>query len=339
MAILPPSRDTHHTNCNIVNGPDLKPRLKLIPCEFPSFTISLPCSTHPHTKHTTMLQDQPKSDFSGIRSHHFDSLLDSNTSPQSTFSSTLSSIQGSPEGSSSASSPSYSSQEPSPTGHEFCWESDYDTMKMLEKMKLDERDSSEYHPGYVNQRLETSNVGLHSLLQEQIRAIQLSGIRQEEILSQKQDPTAYVGKTQRQISQQFEKKGKGVNVGYDYERRIRPPWQQGRSHQQTGSRGSSYSGTGVFLPRGETSAPLESRKRPGKGCTAVLIPARVVQALQVHFDQMAATCGPTKPSAFPPLHDVLVSTSDGMYSLQNRQSQNQQQHMQNEMLLPQEWTY
>ncbi|KAG2397757.1 uncharacterized protein HKW66_Vig0140070 [Vigna angularis] len=314
MAILPPSRDTHHTNCNIVNGPDLKPRLKLIPCEFPSFTISLPCSTHPHTKHTTMLQDQPKSDFSGIRSHHFDSLLDSNTSPQSTFSSTLSSIQGSPEGSSSASSPSYSSQEPSPTGHEFCWESDYDTMKMLEKMKLDERDSSEYHPGYVNQR-------------------------QEEILSQKQDPTAYVGKTQRQISQQFEKKGKGVNVGYDYERRIRPPWQQGRSHQQTGSRGSSYSGTGVFLPRGETSAPLESRKRPGKGCTAVLIPARVVQALQVHFDQMAATCGPTKPSAFPPLHDVLVSTSDGMYSLQNRQSQNQQQHMQNEMLLPQEWTY
>ncbi|XP_022643253.1 uncharacterized protein LOC106755851 isoform X2 [Vigna radiata var. radiata] len=298
MAILPPSRDTHHTNCNIVDGPDLKPCLKLIPCEFPSFTISLPCSTHPHTMHTTMLQDQHKLHFSGIRSHHFDSLLDSNTSPQSTLSSNLSSIQGSPEGSSS-SSPSYSSQEPSPTTHEVYWENNYDTMKTLEKMKLDERDSSEYHPGDVNQRLETSNVGLHSLLQEQIRAIQLSGIRQEEILSRKQDPTAYVAKTQRQISQQFEKKAKGVNAGYDYERRIRPPWQQGRSHQQTGSRGSSYSGTGVFLPRGETSAPFESRKRP----------------------------------------DVLVSTSDGMYSLQSRQSQNQQRHMQNEMLLPQEWTY
>lgn len=37
--------------------------------------------------------------------------------------------------------------------------------------------------------------------------------------------------------------------------------------------------------------------------------------------------------------DVLVSTSDGMYSLQNTQSRNQQSHMQNEMLLPQEWTY
>lgn len=215
MAILPPSRDTHHTNCNIVDGPDLKPCLKLIPCEFPSFTISLPCSTHPHTMHTTMLQDQHKLHFSGIRSHHFDSvnflilllcqrlqifknafffprflamalscflfgfylflllkLLDSNTSPQSTLSSNLSSIQGSPEGSSS-SSPSYSSQEPSPTTHEVYWENNYDTMKTLEKMKLDERDSSEYHPGDVNQRLETSNVGLHSLLQEQIRAIQV----------------------------------------------------------------------------------------------------------------------------------------------------------------------
>ncbi|XP_027911292.1 uncharacterized protein LOC114170024 isoform X1 [Vigna unguiculata] len=335
MAILPSSRDTHHTN-----GPDLNPCLNFIPCQFQSFTISLPCSTQPHAKHTTMLQHQHKLHFSAIHPHHhLDSLLDSNTSPQSTKSSTVSSIQGSPQGSSSSSSPSYYSQEPSPTGHEFCWESNYDTMKMLEKMKLDESDSSEYHPGYVNQRLETSNVGFYSLLQEQIRAIQSSRIRQEEILSRKQDSTAYVGKIQGQISQQFEKKGKGVNVGCDYGRRIRPPWQQGRSQHQTGSRGSSYSGTGVFLPRGETGAPLESRKRPGKGSTTVLIPARVVQALQVHFDQMAATCGPTKPHGFPPLQDVLVSTSDGMYSLQNTQSRNQQSHMQNEMLLPQEWTY
>jgi len=213
MAILPSSRDTHHTN-----GPDLNPCLNFIPCQFQSFTISLPCSTQPHAKHTTMLQHQHKLHFSAIHPHHhldsvnflfllpcqclqilkkcfspqvssyglimfffffffflffFLKLLDSNTSPQSTKSSTVSSIQGSPQGSSSSSSPSYYSQEPSPTGHEFCWESNYDTMKMLEKMKLDESDSSEYHPGYVNQRLETSNVGFYSLLQEQIRAIQV----------------------------------------------------------------------------------------------------------------------------------------------------------------------
>ena len=98
-------------------------------------------------------------------------LWGSNTSPQSTLSSTLSAIQGSPEGSSSSSSSS--SHEPSPTSQDFCWESTYDTMEMLEKMKLDERDSSEYHYGYVNQRLEASNVGLYSLLQEQIRSIQV----------------------------------------------------------------------------------------------------------------------------------------------------------------------
>ncbi|KAK7341647.1 hypothetical protein VNO80_24584 [Phaseolus coccineus] len=324
MSILPPSPHTNQTK-----GSDLKP------CEFRSFTTSLPCSTHPYTKHNTMLQDQHKFDFSANHSHHLDSLWDSNTSPQSTLSSTLSSIQESPEGSSSSSS---SSQQPSPTSHDFCWESTYDTMEMLEKMKLDERDSSEYHYGYVNQRLETSNVGLYSLLQEQIRAIQLSRTREEKILSEKQDPTAYGGKNQGQISQQFQKKAKGVNVGCDYGRRIPPPLQHARSHQQTGSRGS-YSGNGVFLPRGETNAPLESRKRPGKGCSTVLIPSRVVKALQFHFHQMAATSGPTKSATFPPLHDVLVSNRDGMYSLQNRQSRNQLPYIQNEMLLPQEWTY
>jgi len=87
----------------------------------------------------------------------------------------------------------------------------------------------------------------------------LSWTRQEEILSQKQDPTAYGGENQGQISQQFQKKAKGVNVGCDYGRRISPPLQHARSHQQTGS----YSGTGVFFPRGETSAPFGSRKRPG----------------------------------------------------------------------------
>ena len=65
MAILPSSRDTHHTN-----GPDLNPCLNFIPCQFQSFTISLPCSTQPHAKHTTMLQHQHKLHFSAIHPHH-----------------------------------------------------------------------------------------------------------------------------------------------------------------------------------------------------------------------------------------------------------------------------
>ncbi|RDX61389.1 hypothetical protein CR513_60389, partial [Mucuna pruriens] len=203
-------------------------------------------------------------------------------------------------------------------------------------MKLDEKDSSKYNPCHKLQRLETSNVGVCSLLQEQIRAIQLSRARQGQILSEKQKKTAYSGNNHGQISQQFGKKGKGVDVGCDNGWRTRPPWHT-RSHQQAGSRGTS-SGTGVFLPRGGTSAPSESRKRSGKGCSTVLIPARVVQALQLHFEQMAATSGP-KAAGFPPLHDVLVSNRDGMYSLQKRQSRNKPAHIQNEMILPQEWTY
>lgn len=91
-------------------------------------------------------------------------LWDSVSSPQSTLSSTLISIQGSSED---------SSQEPSPNSYDFCWNSTYDVVEMLEKMKLDERDSSKYHHGYGNHRFETSNVGVCSLLQEQIQAIQV----------------------------------------------------------------------------------------------------------------------------------------------------------------------
>lgn len=48
-------------------------------------------------------------------------------------------------------------------------------------------------------------------------------------------------------------------------------------------RSRSGGGTGVFLPRGigNTSG---SQKKPG--CSTVLIPARVVQALKLHFDKM-----------------------------------------------------
>ncbi|TKY67396.1 hypothetical protein E2542_SST10289 [Spatholobus suberectus] len=331
---LPPSRDLN---------PVLKPQVLLIPRELESRTSPPPHSTEAHTKGNLvadmphfLLQDDNKFDFSGIGSDHLESPWDSISSPQSTLSSTLGSIQGSHEG---------SSQEPSPNSHDFCWDSTYDVVEMLEMMKLDERGSSKHHPGYEIQRLETSNVGVCSLLQEQIRAIQLSRVRQEQILSQKQKPTAYRGKNHGQISQQFRKKGEGVDVGSDNGWSTRPPWST-RSHQQTGSaifldtsgsRGRSC-GTGVFLPRGGTSAPFESRRKPGKGCSTVLIPARVVQALQLHFEQMAVTSG-SKAGGFPPLHDVLVSNRDGMYSLQKRQSRNKPTHIQNEMILPQEWTY
>lgn len=102
---------------------------------------------------------------------------DSMSWPQSTtLWSTLCSNQGSPEGS--------SPKEPSPpaNSHDSGWEITYDVVGMFEKMKLDERGSSnpKYNPDCRIPRgseLETSPVGVssyESLLQQQIRAIQVT---------------------------------------------------------------------------------------------------------------------------------------------------------------------
>ncbi|XP_027343629.1 uncharacterized protein LOC113856142 [Abrus precatorius] len=227
---------------------------------------------------------------------------------------------------------------PPATPEECCWKSGHDVSGMLEKMKLDGREKSKHQPGYeMNQ---SSNMGLcsyQSLIQEQIRAIELSRLKQEPFVSPK-PKAAPNQKSEAQIAEprQFPKKG---GVG----RRARPqrpgPQQAGQGMRAVfldgpGSRG----GTGVFLPRGGPTVPSESPNKQGKGCSTVLIPARVVQALQLHFDQMASTSGP-KAGGFPPLHDVLVSNRDGMYSLQKRESMKAPASIQNDMILPQEWTY
>ncbi|THF95194.1 hypothetical protein TEA_023643 [Camellia sinensis var. sinensis] len=70
------------------------------------------------------------------------------------------------------------------------------------------------------------------------------------------------------------------------------------------------SGTGVFLPRG-TSDPPESRKK--SGCSTVLIPARVMQALQLHFEDMNARsksngCGGF--TSYPLQHGQIVDDDE-----------------------------
>ncbi|BAT91832.1 uncharacterized protein HKW66_Vig0214600 [Vigna angularis] len=207
------------------------------------------------------------------------------------------------------------SQEPSPSAapEERSWKSGYDMFG----------------------KLQSFNIGLYShqsLVQEQIRAIELSGVKQDQVaVSPKQTPAPH----RKNLGQTYEPKKGNV-------RRARPP-RPGPQHgagmralflDGPGSRG----GTGVFLPRAGAPTPSESTNKQGKGCSTVLIPARVVQALQLHFDQMAATSGP-KAGAFHPLHDVVVSDRDGMYSLQNHQSQKAATSIQNETILPQEWAY
>ncbi|XP_038694465.1 uncharacterized protein LOC119991974 isoform X2 [Tripterygium wilfordii] len=93
---------------------------------------------------------------------------------------------------------------------------------------------------------------------------------------------------------------------------------------QTGSR-TGCSGTGVFLPRAIDNTTSDSRRKTG--CPTVLIPAKVVQALKLHFDKMGSPARTNGINFQAPASQhrqsraVPPATSD------------------QEMGLPQEWTY
>jgi len=130
------------------------------------------------------------------------------------------------------------------------------------------------------------------------------------------------------------------------------PWlsnQQGPSNMRpvflggsgsAGSRvvGTPSCGTGVFLPCVIGSSPSPRNKR---GCAPVLIPAKVVQALKVHFDRVG-DLPRQNPTAFPMLNE---SSKGGR---RTNTSANRKHHQRgaappdmtnNEIGLPHEWTY
>ncbi|KAH9701494.1 G patch domain-containing protein [Citrus sinensis] len=92
---------------------------------------------------------------------------------------------------------------------------------------------------------------------------------------------------------------------------------------------SSSGGTGVFLPQ-KIGHASESRKK--RGCSTVLIPARVVQALKQHFDKVGV---PSRFNGDFPLQDGLNNNS----SSNSQQQQPAPVSNHQEIALPQEWTY
>ncbi|KAJ4979105.1 hypothetical protein NE237_009885 [Protea cynaroides] len=123
-----------------------------------------------------------------------------------------------------------------------------------------------------------------------------------------------------------------------------PPLQPQQQQQQVGSGmravflGGSGSrrestGTGVFLPR-RVGNPAESRKKPA--CSTVLVPARVVQALNLNFDDIGAQ--PLFGGGSTYDHDARMAGSRAMFCQQNL-SLRSQAAMNHELRLPQEWTY
>lgn len=262
-------------------------------------------------------------DFSSIasQSHNSELSWDLISSPDSTLWSPVSCNQGSSEGSSQNSSPPATP----------CWKTKTyaNVVKGVEKntKKLKETATSKQNHGSDIQSFKSSNIDRFSshkaLIEEQIKAIELR-------------KKHYIKQQQHALSQ---KQGNGGNFTRPRPHLTRPaPLQTsgGGMMQAVFLGGSgSRSGTGVFLPRaGTVVAPSESTKKKGKGCSTVLIPARVVQALQLHFDKTAP-----KVVGVPPLRDLVLNHREGMFSLENHQSTKAATDVQNDMILPQEWTY
>jgi len=91
-------------------------------------------------------------------------------------------------------------------------------------------------------------------------------------------------------------------------------------------------GTGVFIPRQAGALP-EPKKKPA--CSTVLLPARVVQALNLNVEDLGAR--PIYPGGFALDHDALVSRSNALVA--SRSSQLPGGGAALELNLPQEWTY
>lgn len=109
---------------------------------------------------------------------------------------------------------------------------------------------------------------------------------------------------------------------------------------ETASRTESR-GTGVFLPRATcNNNTTESRNKPG--CSTVIIPARVAQALKLHFDGMGP---PSRSNGTGVLFQQDPSNGDVCFVLQpqpknrSRKASASASKHHRDIGLPKEWTY
>ncbi|KDP42176.1 hypothetical protein JCGZ_02906 [Jatropha curcas] len=182
------------------------------------------------------------------------------------------------------------------------------------------------------------NESRQALIDYQIKAIQIMKQKQESFC-RGQRANGYNNK--QQVGKFHQSKGRGFS-GQKFS------WPNLPQKQRTGSDMTAVflgdhsgvktgsCGTGVFLPRGIDNT-CEPRKK--SGCSPVLIPAKVVQALKLQFDRMGVESR-FHGSKFPVQYDGL--TLDASYGRQiQKKSQAWTEPAMNhqEMGLPQEWTY
>ncbi|XP_022743117.1 uncharacterized protein LOC111294178 [Durio zibethinus] len=100
----------------------------------------------------------------------------------------------------------------------------------------------------------------------------------------------------------------------------------------SGSIKRECAGTGVFLPRRYNNNAPEPRKK--SGCSTVLLPAKVVQALNLNFDDTNSHVQPHFDVSFASNYDALVARRNALLTQARRNYRPE-----GGLNLPQEWTY
>ncbi|KAL2317174.1 hypothetical protein Fmac_031050 [Flemingia macrophylla] len=287
-------------------------------------------------------------------------------SPQSILSG-IGSWSGRSGGSADA-SPNGSSRVPSPTttpfegGHD-AWDVLYAAAGQVARMKINEASSKmDFHNRGVLGGLPPPVAAENAFFVNQGVSQVRYQVRPEQVLKQQCGGSVWArqGKVSW-VTQQHQPCPQVQNrvreFGYDYEgvKCARPlphsawhPLQVKHQNQQVAHFGPGLQagsgvkrgcgGTGVFLPRQYGAPPSESRKKTS--CAApILVPAKVIHALNLNIDDLNAASQPRFSSALGVDYDALIARRNALL-LQQKLSLRREEAANYEALrLPQDWTY
>lgn len=277
------------------------------------------------------------------------------TSPQSTLygigSSSFSSDGGSPDGPSQVSSPpSTPFRQPRDDALDLL----YAAAGEVERLGLNNESSrgllvppqacSYQIPVAKNQKNGTGCFySSRDLIQQQLQAARFYQLKKQQLLKLQQQQQQYSAAAAAADCRRNQ--NRATNSVRPLSTSAWPPLQsQPQQQQQTPLPGSGMTavflnggsrrqsnGTGVFLPRrvGTTSEP---KKKPG--CSTVLLPARVVQALNLNLDDMGLH--PRFPGCYVLDNDAAIARSN---MKRNQAAAAPAAATSPELRLPQEWTY
>ncbi|XP_038903110.1 uncharacterized protein LOC120089787 [Benincasa hispida] len=188
------------------------------------------------------------------------------------------------------------------------------------------------------------NSGTGTGFYQQFQALQFQHLQHKEIIQRQNltvgeqinSPAVY---QQLQIHQMVQNGVRGYR-GFSSPAWLPPPQGSGMRTLFLGTQGGKRecAGTGVFLPR-HTTTQSEQRRKPA--CSTVLVPARVMQALNLNYDDICNQphLHPVAGGRFDSKNDVLLRLEmnrGGNYKKYNSRRGSPTEH---EIKLPQEWTY